>query len=69
MSLREYAASVLASLSEEKMNEFIQLFADENTLARIESEMLINDNNAPVFHSVDDLFEDLDDFGYGTDDE
>ncbi len=52
---------MLASLSEEKIYEFIQLFADENTLARIESEMMINDNNAPVFHSVDDLFEDLDD--------
>ena len=61
MSLRKYAESVLASLSEEKIYEFIQLFADENTLARIESEMMINDNNAPVFHSEDDLFEELDD--------
>jgi hypothetical protein len=61
MSLREYAASVLASLSEEKIYEFIQLFADENTLARIESEMMINDNNAPVFQSADELLEELDD--------
>ena len=61
MSLREYAASVLVSLSEEKIYEFIQLFADENTLARIESEMMINDNNAPVFQSADELLEELDD--------
>lgn len=61
MSTRECAVSVLASLSEEKMYEFIRLFADENTLARLESEMMINDENAPVFHNVDDLFEELDD--------
>ena len=61
MSTRECAVSVLAKLSEEKMYEFIRLFADENTLARLESEMMINDDNAPVFHSVDDLFEELDD--------
>ena len=41
MSTRDYAVSVLASLSEEKMLEFIKLFADENVLARMESEMLI----------------------------
>ena len=46
MSTRDYAVSVLASLSEEKMMEFITLFADENTLARMESDMLANDPNA-----------------------
>jgi hypothetical protein len=46
MSTRDYAVSVLASLSEEKMLEFIKLFADENVLARMETEMLIANPNA-----------------------
>jgi hypothetical protein len=60
MSTRECAVSVLASLSEEKMLEFIKLFADENTLARVESDLLANDPSAPRFQSVDALFEELD---------
>lgn len=46
MSTRDYAVSVLASLSEEKMREFIMLFADENTIARMESSMLTEDPTA-----------------------
>ncbi len=60
MSTRDYAVSVLASLSEEKMKEFIMLFADKNTIARMETEMLLNDPASPSFNSVDDLFEELD---------
>ncbi|MCM1224615.1 MAG: hypothetical protein NC548_60220 [Lachnospiraceae bacterium] len=40
MSTKDYAVSVLASLSEKKLKEFIMLFADENTIARMESDML-----------------------------
>lgn len=60
MSTRECAVSVLASLSEEKMLEFIKLFADENTLARVESDLMVNDTSTPRFQSVDALFEELD---------
>ena len=60
MSTRECAVSVLASLSEEKMLEFIKLFADENTLARVESDLMANASSAPRFQSVDALFEELD---------
>lgn len=45
MSTRDYAVSVLASLSEEKMLEFIKLFADENVLARMETDMLLNNSD------------------------
>lgn len=38
MSTRDYAVSVLASLSEQKMREFIKLFADETTLENFEAE-------------------------------
>ncbi|MCM1007595.1 MAG: hypothetical protein NC485_06620 [Ruminococcus flavefaciens] len=60
MSTRDYAVSVLASLSEEKMKEFIMLFADKNTIARMETEMMLNDPTSLSFKSVDDLFEELD---------
>ena len=48
INIRDYAVSVLASLSENKMKEFIKLFADEDTLTRIESDLLANDPNAKV---------------------
>lgn len=60
MSTRDYAVSVLASLSEEKMKEFIMLFADKNTIARMETEMMLNDPTSLSFKNVDDLFEELD---------
>lgn len=60
MSTRDYAVSVLASLSEEKMREFVMLFADKNTIARMETEIMVNDPDAPRFKTVDELFEELD---------
>ena len=59
MSIREYAASVLASLSEEKVLEFITLFADENTLARMESDMLISDPNTKRYDSFTEFLDEL----------
>ena len=59
MSTRDYAVSVLASLSEEKMKEFITLFADENTIARMESDMLANDPNAKKYSSFKDFMRDM----------
>lgn len=59
MSTRDYAVSVLASLSEEKMMEFITLFADENTLARMECEMLANDPNAKRYSSFKEFMDEM----------
>lgn len=36
------------------------LFADKATIARMQTEMMINDPTAPRFKNVDDLFEELD---------
>ena len=60
MSIREYAAEVIATMPEEKLKAFLMLFADENLLARMETEMMANDPDAPRFSSVDALFEELD---------
>lgn len=60
MSIREYAAEVISTMPEEKLKAFLMLFADENVLARLETEMMANDPDAPRFSSVDALFEELD---------
>lgn len=59
MTVKEYAVSVLASLSEQKMKEFITLFADENTLARMESDMLAQDPNAKHYQSFQEFMTDM----------
>lgn len=59
MNTRDYAVSVLASLSEEKMLEFIKLFADEDTLTRMESDFIANDPNAKKYSSFEEFMKDM----------
>ena len=59
IKLRDYAVSVLASLSENKMKEFIKLFADEDTLTRIESDLLANDPNAKTYSNFEEFIKDM----------
>lgn len=59
MSTREIAYSILDTLSDEKLQAFITLFADENQIARMETELMASDPNAPRFNSVEELFEEL----------
>ena len=57
--LKNYAVSVLASLSEKKMSEFLRLFADENTLARMESELLAYGKNAGTYNNFEEFMADM----------
>ena len=59
LSIRDYAVSVLASLTEQKMKEFITLFADEDTIARMESDMLASDVNAKRYHDFKEFMKDM----------
>ncbi|MBR1528622.1 MAG: hypothetical protein IJ642_04880 [Oscillospiraceae bacterium] len=59
MSTKEVAYSILDTLSDEKLQAFITLFADENQVARLETELMANDPNAPRFNSVEELFKEL----------
>lgn len=59
MSIREYAAEIIKTMPEEKLKAFLLLFADENVLARAESELMANDPDAPRFSDVDELFREL----------
>lgn len=56
---RDYAVSVLASLSEKKLMEFLVLFADENTLARLECEMLVKDPDTRRYNSFEEFMEEM----------
>ena len=60
MNIREYAAEIINKMPEEKLEAFLLLFADENVLARMESEAVLNDPDALLFSSVEELFEELD---------
>jgi len=59
MSTRDYAVSVLASLSEQKMKEFIMLFADENVIARMESEMLANNPGSKKYSCFREFMDEM----------
>ncbi len=59
MSTRDYAVSVLSTLSEKKLEEFVRLFADENVIARMESDLAANDVNAKRYSSFREFMEDM----------
>ncbi len=58
-SLRENAVSVLASLSDKKMFEFIKLFGDDNALARAETFVLAHDPDAKTYASFQEAVTDM----------
>lgn len=68
MSTREMAYNIIDSLDEEQLKKFIDFFNamfyeipnDETMEAIMESEKMLNDENTRRFHSVDELFEELD---------
>ena len=59
MSTKDYAINVLNTLSEEKLRAFITLFADENMLARMESDMLAEDPEARRYSSFKEFREEM----------
>ena len=59
MSTIEIADTILHSLSDEKLQAFITLFADENTIARMETEAILNDPNPKLYHSFREYIEEM----------
>lgn len=66
MSTREYAANVLNGLNEAQLMDFLRLFADDNTLALAESEIIAEDPDRKHYDSFMDIMKELDE---ETDDE
>ncbi len=59
MSNRELALSIINQMSEEKIVAFLELFADENTVARAETEFLASSPTAPRYSSMEELLKEL----------
>ena len=59
MSSRDIALGIVRKMSDEQINAFLCLFADEDLLASIEAENIANDLESPTFDNVDDLVEEL----------
>ncbi len=61
MSTRELAYNVIDHLSEEKIKAFLTLFADDNILARAETEAMAADTNRKRYNSFDEILAEIDD--------
>ncbi|MDE5584500.1 MAG: hypothetical protein K2K16_09570 [Ruminococcus sp.] len=59
MSTRDYATNVFDSLSEEQLLDFIRIFADDNTLALVESEIIANNPNRKHYSSFSEILEEI----------
>lgn len=59
LDTREYAASVINSLNESQLMDFLRLFADDNTLARIESDMIASGVERKRYNSFKELLQEV----------
>ena len=57
MSIKEYAIDVINSLPDEKIIAILTLVADENTLARMESELIKKDPNRKLYNNFEEVLE------------
>lgn len=60
MSTREIAYNVIDHLSEEKIKAFLTLFADDNTLARMETDAMAEDTGRKHYDSFDEILAEID---------
>ena len=60
MNIRELAYGVIDNLPEEKIRAFLTLVADENILARAETDYIIkNPDKRKRYNNVEELIEDI----------
>ena len=59
MNTKDYAISVFDSLTEEQLLDFIKIFADDNTLALVESEIIANNPNRKHYSSFSEILEEI----------
>ena len=60
MNTREYAINIFNSLNEGQLMDFIRLFADDNTLALIESEIIAGSPDRKHYNSLYEILEEID---------
>lgn len=59
LDTREYATPVFNSLNESQLMDFLRLFADDNTLARIESDMIAAGIERKRYNSFKELLREI----------
>jgi len=59
MSTRDYATSVFNSLTESQLMDFLRFFADDNTLARMESDLIATGAERKRYNSFKELMEEI----------
>lgn len=59
MSTKDYATNVFDSLTEEQLLDFLKIFADDNTLALVESEIIANNPNRKHYNSFSEILEEI----------
>ena len=47
MSVKDYAATVLDTLNEEQLIDFVRIYGDDETLAKLESDLVAAGYKAP----------------------
>ncbi|MBD5140251.1 MAG: hypothetical protein HDT25_02375 [Ruminococcus sp.] len=60
MSTKEYAVNVFNSLDENQLLDFLKFFADDNTLALVESEIIANNPNRKHYDSLEEILREID---------
>jgi hypothetical protein len=60
MSTKELAINVINNLPEEKLRAFLVLFADDNTLARMESDLITTDPERKKYNSFSEIMAEID---------
>ncbi len=59
MSTRDLAIDIFNSLSEEKLQKFISIFADEDTIARMECDAIMNDPDPKLYNNFKEFMTEL----------
>ena len=59
-STKEYAANVFNSLTENQILDFMRLFADDNTLAKFESDLIASGFETKRYNSFKEILQELD---------
>ncbi len=59
MSTREIAAGVFDTLSEGQLLDFLRLFADDNTLAIVESDIIARSPDRKHYRSFNELLDEI----------
>ena len=64
LNTRDYATPVFNSLTDSQLMDFLKLFADDNTLARIESDMIAAGIDRKHYSSFKELLQEIEEDDY-----